>query len=107
MKILRILVTGGVMACSTVTLADLPFDPGKLGHMRGVLDVCSRAMPRVASDYFLQIKSLIGDATKEMVAEAAKTEEYQQAYQSVRSELGNKAQDEVATACTSYLSTTK
>ena len=106
MKVLHILVLGGAMVCSTIALAELPFDPGKLGHMKGVLDVCSKATPREASDYFLRMKSAIGNATKEMVDDAAKTEEYQQAYQSVRSELSNKAQDEMATACTAYLMTT-
>ncbi len=106
MKILHVLVLGGAIACPSVVLAELPFDAGKLGHMKGVLDVCSKTAPREASDYFLQMKSTIGNATKAMVDEAARTDEYQQAYQSVRSELSNKAQDEMATACTAYLTTT-
>ena len=106
MKILYILVLGGTLACPCIALAELPFDPGKLGHMKGVLNVCSKVTPREASDYFLRMKSLIGDATKAMVDEAAKTEEYQQAYQSIASELSNKSQDEMAAACTSYLTTT-
>jgi hypothetical protein len=105
MRILHILVLGGAMACPPVALADLPFDAGKLGHMKGILDVCSKATPRGASDYLLQMKAMIGAATKAMVDEAAKTEEYQQAYQSIRSEFSNMAQDEVVAACTSYLTT--
>lgn len=106
MKLLHILVLGGAMVCSTVALAELPFDPGKLGHMKGVLSVCIKTKPREAWDYFLKMKAMIGDATKAMVDEAAKTDEYQQAYQSVRSELSDKAQDEMATTCTAYLTTT-
>lgn len=105
MKIRHILVLGGAMICSPVALAELPFDAAKLGHMRAVLEVCSKVAPREASNYLLQMKSLIGKATKAMVDEAARTDEYQAAYQSVGSELSGKSHDELASACTSYLAT--
>ena len=105
MKILQVIVLAGAMIGPAVALADFPFDAGKLGRMKGILDVCSKATPRQASAYLLQIKSLIADTTKDMVNQATKTDEYQQAYQSIRSELSNLAPDDVAASCTSYLTT--
>lgn len=106
MKTLRILIFAGAMAGSPLALAEAPFDVGKLGHMKGILDVCSKEAPQKASAYLLQMKSLIGTATKATVDEATRTEEYQQAYESVHSELSNMAQDEAVAACTSYLTAT-
>jgi len=83
--------------------ADFPFDVGKLGHMRAVLEICSRASPQAATYYMLQIKSLIGDASKSVVDEAARTDEYQQAYQSVRSDLSSLTKDGLEQECVSYL----
>jgi hypothetical protein len=106
MKIPCVLVLGGVIAWPAVALAEIPFDPGRLGQMKGVLEVCSRVAPRAASEYLLQMKAVIGSATKAMVDEAARTEEYQQAYQSVRSEFSSLSQDGIVASCTSYLAAT-
>lgn len=106
MKIRHILVLGAVMAVSPIAHAELPLDAAKLGHMKGVLDVCGSAVPRKASDYLLQMKSMLGKATKAEVNEAAKSEEYREAYQSVRSRLSGLTRDELTTECTAYLATT-
>ena len=107
MKALHIVVLGGTFACSSAALADFPFDAGTLGRMKGILDTCSSASPQKASAYLLQMKSLIGDAKKAAVDEATGTEEYKQAYESIRSELGNMPPDEVSQACNGFLTSSK
>lgn len=91
------------MSFPTITLADPSFDVSQFGRMKGILSACSSVHPLEASKYLLQIKALIGDATKETVDQASRTEEYKQAYQAVTEELGNMGQDEMAQACTDYL----
>jgi len=95
------------MLCSSSVWAEFPFDVGKLGHMRAVLEMCSRASPQAATYYMLQIKSLIGDASKDVVARAARTDEYQQEYQSVRSDLTSLTQEGLKQECVSYLESAK
>lgn len=104
MKFLHILIFGGTMAFTSLAHANTSFDAGQFGHMKGVLDVCSRVYLRESSAYFLEMKAMIGDATKEMVNEAAATGEYQQAYQHVLAELSSMTPEEMAQACTAYLS---
>lgn len=107
MKFLRILIMGGVMVCPPVALADSSFDAAKLGYMKGVLDSCGSVSPQDASEYLLQMKSYLGNATRDSVSKAMHTDEYQQAYQSIRDKLkdetSNMTRDQKAAACTSYL----
>ena len=107
MKTLYILVLGGALACSPVVLADAPFDAGKLGYMRGVLDTCSSVAPQQASAYLLQMKTFVGSASRETVSNAMRTDEYQQAYQSIRSrlrdEMSTMSRNQAAATCASYL----
>jgi len=107
MKIFRSMVFVSVMLCSPLVSAEYPFDVGELGHMRAVLEMCSRASPQAATYYMLQIKSLIGDASKDVVDKAARTDKYQQEYQSIRSELSSLTQDGLKQECTSYLGSAK
>lgn len=104
MKILHMLSLGAAMAVLSLALADPAFDAGQLGRMKGILEVCGQVNARDASQYLLQMKALIGNATKEEVDQAAKTDEYQQAYQSITTELNNMDPDAKVQACSGYLS---
>lgn len=107
MKILCILAMGGAMLGSSVALADTSIDAEKLGYMKGVLDACGKAAPQEASAYLLKIKSYIGDATKDTVNNAMRTDEYRQAYAAIYSrlqgEMGILSRGAAAATCTSYL----
>ncbi len=109
MKILRILIIGGVAVFQSVALADSSIDAAKLGYMKGVLDTCGSISPQDASEYLLQMKSYLGSATRESVSKAMQTDEYQQAYQSIRAKLkdetSNMTRDQEAATCTSYMVT--
>ncbi len=104
MKILHMLALGAAMAVLSLALADPAFDAGQFGRMKGILDVCGRVNARDASQYLLQMKAMIGSATKAEVDQAAKTDEYQQAYQAITTELNNMDTDAKVQACSGYLS---
>ncbi len=106
MKRIQVLVLVTAMTYPTIDFADPSVDPGQLGRMRGILSACSSVNPREASKYLLEIKTLIGDATKETVDQVTKAEEYKQAYHDITGELGSMSRDEMARACTNYLATT-
>lgn len=106
MKTMHVFVLVMAMAYSTLSQADTSFDIRHFGRMKGILSTCTSVNPREASKYLLQIKALIGDATKETVDQVTRTEEYQQAYQTVTAELGSMVQDDMAKACNDYLAST-
>lgn len=99
LAILLVLAAG----CPSLALADPSFEVAQFGRMNGILNSCSRVNAQQASKYLLQIKALIGDANREAVDEARKSEPYQQAYQAITEELGNLGHDELAQACDRYL----
>ncbi len=103
MQVLRIVLFSAAIAGSMVVHADAPIDAAQLGHMKGLVDVCGRVAPRDASQYLLQLKATIGDASRETVAQVSRSQEYQQAYQAVSAELKGMAPDEMARACSAYL----
>ncbi len=103
MKRMHVIVLAGVMAYVPGAVAESTVDAAKLGRMQGILNVCTRVNPREASHYLLQIKAMIGDASRQAVEQAARTDEYRQAYQAVTDELRNMPPDEMAKACNEYL----
>lgn len=103
MKTMQVFVLVMAMAYPTITLADTSIDTRQFGRMKGILSACSSVNPREASKYLLKIKTVIGDATKETVDQATRTEEYKQAYHAVTEELGSMGHDEMARTCTDYL----
>lgn len=84
-------------------LAEATFDPETLGHMKAVLDNCGRVNRQEASQYLLQMKAMIGPASRDSVREAERTQAYQIAYQSVRAQLDNTAPRDLALTCRAYL----
>lgn len=103
MKPMHTVVLAGVITFTPAAMAGNSLDAWTLGHMQGVLEVCRGVVPQQATQYLLQMKSTIGDATRSMVNEAAETEPYRQAYASVRSELGAMAREEMTQACLAYM----
>lgn len=103
MKTVHMILVAAAVAASTLVLADPEFDAGQLGRMRGILESCSRFDSVGASHYLLQMKTVIGNATKQEVDEAMKTDSYQEAYRTVVTELANMDPDEREKACTGYL----
>ncbi len=104
MKTVHMILVAASIVASSLVLADPGFDAGELGRMRGILDTCSKFNAVDASHYLLQMKSLIGNASRQEVDEAMKTGAYQDAYQAVITELGNMDPNEREKACSGYLS---
>ncbi len=107
MKTLRMCVIAAALVCPALALAEGTVDAAQLGHMQAVLKSCSRVDPRQASSYLLQIKALVGDATKEEVDQATRRDEYQQAYQAVTDELAGMDKEAMERACANYLASGK
>jgi len=103
MRVYGLILNFGLMACVPPVSAAIDFDPATLGHMKGVLESCSGVNRQAASQYLLQMKALIGTASKQEVAKIRKTRAYQAAYQSVRAELSNREPQALASTCASYL----
>lgn len=104
MKLLSAWILLASLAFAPKALAEATFDPGTLGHMKAVLDICGGVNRQEASQYLLQMKSMIGNASREDVQKAEKTQAYQIAYRSTRAELSGKAPRDLAAACSAYLS---
>ncbi len=95
---LAALIGGPQVCCAAPAL-----DAAQLGRMKGIVDVCSRVNAQQASRYFLQMKDLIGDASRETMTQVTRSDEYQAAYQSVTSELNGMGRAEMGRACADYL----
>ena len=104
MKMAYGVLTAGLLCGTALVDAQAAIDPATLGHMKAVLALCSRSNPQKASEYLLQMKSMIGDATREAVEQASRSDSYASAYESVRSDLGSRAPEDVGRVCDSYLS---
>lgn len=103
---MRRLKTGFLLATLIVAAnasAESTFDPETLGHMKAVLDICGRVDRQAASQYLLQIKAMIGSASKGNVKQAQRRQAYQIAYQTVQSELANRSPQDFDKMCRAYL----
>lgn len=107
MKVVKALTLLGAVACAPAVLAEATFDPATLGHMKAVLENCNKVNRQQASQYLLQMKALIGGATKEDVDRASKTQAYQVAYHEVSDELRDRSPQELDAACSAYLGRTR
>jgi len=103
MRVYGLILNFVFIACVTPASAAVDFDPATLGHMKGVLESCGSVNRQAASQYLLQMKALIGSASKQEVAKIRKTPAYQAAYQSIRAELSNLEPQALTSTCASYL----
>lgn len=103
MRLKRLIIFIAMVISAQQGTAATGFDPATLGHMKGVLEMCGATNRQAASQYLLQMKALIGSATRQEIDKVRKTQAYQVAYQSVRNELSNRSPQELASACSSYL----
>ena len=104
MQLRHILILTITFSVPCTGTAATPINAGKLGHMKAVLEMCSRTSPQEASTYLLHMKTLIGDASRTAVNKAMRTDEYQEAYQSIHSEFSSLSESGIADACSSYFS---
>ncbi len=82
-----------------LALAELPVSKQTLGQVDGILKYCAQANPRLAKSYEEQAALLIGKASAQELAEARKSDEYKQAYDSIRDQLSKLDKEHAAEAC--------
>jgi hypothetical protein len=99
MNLHRILCLGAAMVVAQLALAKLPLPNDAFGKIEGTLDFCAQADPQGASKYQEQKKLVVGDAPEKDVAEARKTEEYKDSYQSVSDELAKVPKAKAVKTC--------
>ena len=84
-----------------LALADLPVNKQALGQVEGILKFCAQASPQLAKSYEEQGALLIGKASAQELAEARKSSEYKQAYESIRDQLSKLDKEDATQACSS------
>ncbi len=97
------LLLAGALAWAPPAPAAQQVDAGNLGHMEAVLAYCSKTTPEEGAKYLLKIKTMVGDASRDAVVAARKTDEYQQGYHAVSDQLDGASPDQVADLCAGYL----
>lgn len=107
MKIYRVLCLGTALVMAPVALAKLPFSNDAFGKVEGTLDFCAQTDAASASKYQERKKMLVKDLPEKEVAEARASQEYQDAYQGITTELEKLPKEKVVEACTAYLKSDK
>lgn len=106
MKINRISLACAAIAVPQLALADLPFAAGEFGNLETTLKFCAELQPESAAKYKEIAKRYVGNVPEKDLAEARRTPEYQQAYETNGEFLANLPKERVIEACNSFLKTT-
>lgn len=107
MKTYRMLCLGIALAIVPVAFAKLPFSNQAFGTVEGTLDFCAQTDTGSAPKYQERKKILVKDLPEKEVAEARASQEYQDAYQGITTELEKQPKEKVVEACTAYLKSDK
>jgi len=102
MKIHRILCLFAVIALPQLAQATLPPNSA-LGQVEGTLDFCAQVDPPSAAKYEERKKLLVQGQPENEVAEARKTTEYKEAYDSISEALGKVPKDQAVKSCSDFL----
>lgn len=98
------------MACAAITVpllatAKLPFALEEFGKVERTLSFCSELKPESAEKYQEIGKRYVGDAPEQELAQARKTPEYREAYDSNGALLADMPKDRIIEACNAFLKT--
>ena len=107
MKIRPILCLSVAFVIPQLAAAKLPFSVDSLAKMEGILDFCAKVDTQAAAKYQEREKLIAGDASKEELADARKTQEYKDAYQEISDKLAKAPTESAAKACIAYLGSGK
>lgn len=102
-KIHRIVCLVTAIVIPQLALAKLPFTNDAFGKIEGTLDFCAQVDPQAAPKYQEQKKQIVRNVPEQEVAEARSTQEYKDAYEWVRAELGKVPKNKAVEACASSL----
>jgi hypothetical protein len=105
MKINRILLVCVAIAIPALAMAKLPFANDEFGKVERTLSFCSEIKPESAAKYQEMAKRYVGDAPEKELAEARKTPEYKEAYETNGALLADMPKERVIEACNAFLKT--
>ena len=105
MKINRILLVCAAITIPQLTMAKLPFTNDEFAKVERTLSFCSNLKPESAAKYQEIAKRYVGNAPAKELAEARKTPEYKEAYESSGALLANLPKEQVNEACSAFLKT--
>jgi len=92
---------------SQFALAKLPFTNEAFGAVEGTLDFCSHVDAKSVSKYQDRKQSLVRDVPEKELAEARKSKEYGQGYDSMKNKLETLPTEEALGACRAFVQNEK
>jgi hypothetical protein len=98
-KIFVFVCLSAALAMTQLAAAGEPPAPGALGQLEGILDTCSNASPKSAADDKKQREKLTSGVAEKDLVKIRKSQEYKQAYDSIRERVDQASSDEVNEAC--------
>jgi hypothetical protein len=105
MKINCVLFVCAAISIPQLAVAKLPFSNDEFGKVERTLSVCSEFTPESAAKYQEIAKRYVGDAPEKELAEARKTPEYQEAFESSGALLADMPKERVIEVCKAFLKT--
>jgi hypothetical protein len=103
MKINGVLLVCAAISMPQLAMAKLPFANAEFGKVERALSFCSELTPASAAKFQEIAKRYVGDAPENELAEARKTPEYREAYESNVSLLADMSKESVIEACNAFL----
>jgi hypothetical protein len=103
MKIKRILSVCVAITTPHLAMANLPFANDEFGKVETTLSFCAKLNPESAAKYQEIGKRYVGNAPEKELAEARKTPEYKEAYESNGALLADMPKERVVEACNAFL----
>ena len=105
MKINRTLLVYASITIPQLTMAKLPFSNDEFGKVERTLSFCTNLKPESAAKYQEIAKRYVGNAPAKELADARKTPEYKEAYESSGALLANLPKEQVNETCSALLKT--
>jgi hypothetical protein len=102
LKILSIVCISAVLAIPQLVAAAEQPAPADLGQLESILDSCAAAKPKDAESYKKQRAKLTEGVPEKDVAKIRDSEEYKQAYTTIRERFDQASSDEVDQACSAF-----
>ncbi|MGC2029233.1 MAG: hypothetical protein WA642_04395 [Steroidobacteraceae bacterium] len=103
MKIDGVLLVCAAFSIPQLAVANLPFANDEFGRVERTLSICSKVAPQSADKYHEIAKRYVGNAPEEELAEARKTPEYKEAYESSGALLADMPKERLIETCNGFL----
>jgi len=107
MKIRHIVCLSIAIVVPQLAPAKVPMAAQTLGQIESILDFCTTANPRDASNYKALKNVLTGSASEKELADARKKQEYKNSYQAESEELAKQPKEKAVKACSSFFESAK